>query len=229
MHYLIYKITNTVNNKIYIGKHETTNKDDEYFGSGTLLKRAIEKYGIDKFIKEILFDYDSEEKMNDMESQIVNEEFIARLDTYNIKIGGQGGFDYVNTLPKTITQIESSKINLKLASIERNRLMKDTSSEWYKEYNQKRSNALKHYYKNNPGTFTGKLHTLESKKKIGEKNKQLVGNRNSQFGTCWVTKELENKKIKVCDIDYYRLQGWVKGRRLKMWSRGDSNSQKNGF
>lgn len=44
MYYLIYKITNNVNNKIYIGKHQTENKDDDYMGSGKIIKRAIEEY-----------------------------------------------------------------------------------------------------------------------------------------------------------------------------------------
>ena len=39
-HYLIYQITNLVNGKIYIGKHETINIEDDYFGSGKYLKRA---------------------------------------------------------------------------------------------------------------------------------------------------------------------------------------------
>jgi hypothetical protein len=45
MNYLIYKITNIVNDKIYIGKHQTENINDTYFGSGVALERAIKKYG----------------------------------------------------------------------------------------------------------------------------------------------------------------------------------------
>lgn len=45
-HYLVYLITNTVDKKIYIGKHETYDPNDDYMGSGTILKRAQAKYGI---------------------------------------------------------------------------------------------------------------------------------------------------------------------------------------
>jgi hypothetical protein len=54
-YYTIYKTTNLINGKIYIGKHETSDLNDTYMGSGKVLMNAIKKYGKDSFKKEILF------------------------------------------------------------------------------------------------------------------------------------------------------------------------------
>ena len=94
MFYTIYQIRNKIDNKIYIGKHQTTDLDDNYMGSGKHLKRAQEKYGLDQFEKTILYMFDNENEMNAKEVELVNEEFCAREDTYNISLGGIGGSRY---------------------------------------------------------------------------------------------------------------------------------------
>ena len=45
MFYLIYKTTNLINGKIYIGSHRTTDINDSYMGSGKYLLYALKKYG----------------------------------------------------------------------------------------------------------------------------------------------------------------------------------------
>ena len=52
--YYIYKITNLVNGKMYIGQHVTSNLEDGYMGSGKIVRRALAKHGIDNFRKEYL-------------------------------------------------------------------------------------------------------------------------------------------------------------------------------
>jgi hypothetical protein len=91
MKYTIYQIKNKINNKIYIGKHQTKNIDDDYFGSGVALRKAIKKHGKENFVKEILFVFDSEDEMNKKEKEIITEEFVRRKDTYNLGVGGEGG------------------------------------------------------------------------------------------------------------------------------------------
>jgi len=91
MKYTIYKTKNLINNKIYIGKHQTENIDDSYYGSGKALKASIKKHGKENFKKEILFVFDTEAEMNDKEVELITEELVARTDTYNMGVGGEGG------------------------------------------------------------------------------------------------------------------------------------------
>jgi hypothetical protein len=89
-HYIVYKITNQINNNIYIGCHTTEKIKDKYFGSGSNIKKAIKKFGIENFEKTILYNFDNKYDMLNKEREIVNEEFIERGDTYNIILGGTG-------------------------------------------------------------------------------------------------------------------------------------------
>jgi hypothetical protein len=84
-------VTNTINGKFYIGKHQTKNIYDQYYGSGKNIKAAIKKYGKESFSKEILFVFDNEKEMNDKERELITEEFVLRIDTYNMGVGGEGG------------------------------------------------------------------------------------------------------------------------------------------
>ena len=89
-YHLVYKVTNKIDKNFYIGKHSTNNKEDGYLGSGKRLVNAVNKYGIDNFEKEILFETNSELEAYTLESQIVTLDFIKRPDTYNIVVGGFG-------------------------------------------------------------------------------------------------------------------------------------------
>lgn len=52
--HFLYKTTNILNNKFYIGVHTTDDLGDGYKGSGTTLNKAFKKYGKNNFNREIL-------------------------------------------------------------------------------------------------------------------------------------------------------------------------------
>ena len=92
--YYVYKTTNIINGKFYIGKRHYRKKDEKwYLGSGIYLNRAIKKYGRENFKKEIIEWCSSSEEVNNKERF-----WIAKLDAlnpkiaYNIAPGGDGGF-----------------------------------------------------------------------------------------------------------------------------------------
>lgn len=96
MFFTIYKITNLINGKIYVGAHKTSDLDDDYMGSGKLIKMAIEKYGLENFKKEYISIFDNENEMYKMESTIVDDAYLKNEDTYNLKKGGNGGWSKIN-------------------------------------------------------------------------------------------------------------------------------------
>ena len=81
MKYIVYKIANNVNGKFYIGVHKTNNIDDNYFGSGLAIKRAIEKYGKECFTKHILHIFDNSKEAFDKEKELV----VLSESSYNLK------------------------------------------------------------------------------------------------------------------------------------------------
>lgn len=116
--YIVYKTTNLINGKIYVGVHRT-NVDifDNYYGCGCYKKdlknnrvngfpAAIRKYGCKNFKRETLFEFpDTNEGMlaaYKKEEEIVTEEFVKRKDTYNLTRGGQ--WTVYETLKKPIAQ-----------------------------------------------------------------------------------------------------------------------------
>jgi hypothetical protein len=92
-YHIIYQTTNQKNGMIYIGAHSTDLINDGYLGSGHRLTLAIEKYGKESFFRTVLYQFNTPEEMFTKEKEIVNLEFLARSDVYNLVEGGFGGFN----------------------------------------------------------------------------------------------------------------------------------------
>ena len=150
-YYTVYKTTNLINNKIYVGLHATSNINDNYLGSGVFLKKAIKKYGYQNFKKEILHVFENKKDMINKEKEIVNEEFILRKDTYNMSKGGYG----LSTLSteKRLATIEKMKKtrqsqDLKLIAKKRLITMLNNDPDCFKKIAAKSSKKQKENYSN---------------------------------------------------------------------------------
>lgn len=205
--YLIYKITNTVNGKIYVGAHVTWDINDGYMGSGHALNRAKKKYGIEHFIKEILHIFDNEQDMWVEELNIVNEEFCKRTDTYNIRTGGVGGWNHWNGSEQ---HKEAARVGGKIARrklIEFMANQKANHTEHYRNWLNKVQTSNKTNPRNGWKHATPKERE-EHKKKISEK---ATGEGNSQFGKYWISNTL-TKEVRRIGKDEPIPDGWVRGK-----------------
>jgi hypothetical protein len=211
-HY-IYKITR-FDGKYYIGLHSTDNLEDGYFGSGKYLKSSIRYHGIDKHTKEIVEFLPCRSSLKQRELELVTEECINDPLCMNLKLGGEGGWDHVS-----IPLEERRRNGQKGGNIHKDRLANDEKyrEEWLqRESLNKKELHSQGVYTNFKCDWSGRTHREETKLKIGSANsKHQQGENNSQFGTCWITKDGENKKVSKDELEDYLNLGWVTGRKIK--------------
>jgi len=220
MHYYLYEIKNNVNGKIYVGVHKTKNLDDGYMGSGKIIKRAIEKYGLENFTRTILETFDTQEEMFAKEKEIVNEEFLAREDTYNILRGGHGGFDYINNngfnLYGKNGQSGYGKENL-ISGHDLVTHLKTSGK--YDNWTKKLSDSIKRQVITGARTtqwsstynpmFDPK--TVEKRNATFKSNGSGIADKNSLWNTVWIS-NLELRISKRISKDEKVPEGWIKKR-----------------
>lgn len=151
--YYIYRITNNINHKTYIGQHKYCKSllvEDGYMGSGVILKKAQKKYGIENFSKEIITIAMSRSEANVLEKYYIEKERKENTyGCYNVADGGQGGA-WNKGIP--CSEETKKKISETLKGGEH-------SEEWKRKINE------------NSTRFSGHHHSEESKSKISESTK----------------------------------------------------------
>ncbi len=203
-HYL-YKTTNMINNKFYVGMHSTSDLEDGYLGSGKRLRCSIRKYGKENFKFEILEFFNDRTELVTAEIELVNTDLIKEELCMNLKEGGDGGW----------TDEQRKRGTKRMLEIIWN------DEEFIKRHIE-RLTKINNNFKLNGGNvnfkydWTGKQHSEETKEKMSNIHKILsTGELNSQFGKCWITKDNENKSIKKEELQNYLDLGWLKGRKMK--------------
>ena len=183
---IIYKTTNLINGKFYVG--QDSNNNPEYYGSGNLLKKAIKKYGKENFIKETLEDCSTEEELNEREKYWIKETRAQELG-YNIAEGGQGGNTYTEETrqriskqfkgrrvdPKTIEKAKKTREKRKQENPDAYKMSEEhrkLMSEVHKgkvhpeEWRERQSEFMKNFSNYSPDF----IEMQKGENKIGEKN-----------------------------------------------------------
>lgn len=111
--YTVYKTTNLINNKVYIGRHSTNNLNDGYIGSGVEFTKAVKEFGRKNFKHEILFVFDNWKEMVDKETELLTEEFVDSDETYNSTRQGKGLVTHTEEVRKIISQVNTGFLTAK--------------------------------------------------------------------------------------------------------------------
>lgn len=198
--YYVYLTTNLINNKKYIGKHFGF-LDDNYLGSGKILKRAIKKYGKENFKKEILEIVENEEQLNLKEKYYISYfDAMNDINFYNIAEGGQGGY-----LDRGYSEEEREEINKKIS----NNLKGSNHPQYGKSLSEetkiKISNSLKEYW---------------TEEKRLERSKAYTGAGNPMYGR-HQTKESQEKRIANTDFNSYRTEEYRQ--KMSISTSGEKN------
>jgi hypothetical protein len=203
-YYYIYKTINLINEKYYYGMHCTDNLNDGYIGSGTELRRSIKKYGKENFKTEILEFLSDKESLIEKEKELINKDILEDPKSMNLQPGGGGGVcneSHGLKLKQGSSIYQKEKWKNEKYRKNHLRILKDNI---FKVKLAHKEGRIKY------DTFTGKKHKEETKIKMSQsKMGKCDGEKNSQFGTCWITNGIENKKIKKEELI---PDGWKKGR-----------------
>jgi group I intron endonuclease len=190
--------------------HSTNNISDGYLGSGKRIKRSLKKYGKDNFKFEILEFTENRKMLIEREIAIVNSDVLKDKLCLNLKEGGCGGLCN-ETHSKNFHAAGGRKVREYFREIHANRMKNDA------EYHEKWKIAYKNAIgsrKGDTNPFYGRKHDDEWKKTISDIMRvKQSGTNNSQYNTCWITNEIENRKIKKDEIVPV---GWRFGRNLKI-------------
>jgi group I intron endonuclease len=184
---IIYRVTNIINGKVYIGQtvktlemRKSLHLSNLKKGSDLYFHRAIKKYGEENFKWEILCELDSKEKLDEMEKFLISIYKKEKCGCYNMTDGGDGatGYKHTEENKKKISESNKGRINPY-----KGRKRKPLSDETKKKLSE---------------AHKGKIISEETRKKISTANKGKKRSEESKkrisIGKKGIPKSKETKK-----------------------------------
>lgn len=208
---VIYKITNKLNNKSYIGRKKIYSKNyndlHNYFGSGIHIINSIKKYGIENFKKEYLDVAYSDEELDKKEIYYI-EKYNTFKEGYNATKGGEhfrGEFSNNELRKQKISEwsknfwkddenrnkVINSRIGKKRNSVTKKKMSESAKNSWTEERRKNASesgNYIRHFDE-------------ETRKRIGESLSNLININNGKI----------EKRVSESELENYLSQGFIKG------------------
>ena len=210
-HHVIYKTTCLITGRYYIGMHSTDDLADGYIGSGKRLWSSIKKYGTQHHICEVLEHLPSREELRLRETALVDSALLKDPLCMNLALGGGYGWEHYNTSPNYKSPL-TKEIALKGSKLGTAKLkQKLLDPVFVAEQSSRIKTGLERSTYVPGNSFRGKTHTAETKLRMSQAGKCRTGSSNPQYGTCWITNDVENKKVKR---DSQLEEGWKHGRTM---------------
>lgn len=171
--FYIYKTTNLINNKIYIGQHKAEKFEPSYKGSGKIFQEALSKYGKNNFKVELIEFCNSSDQADIREKYWIAFYNSTNLEIgYNILKGGQrGSFTGCVHNEDSKSKMRESHIGKEFSEEhKRNISINKTGTHYIEGTGEKISKSLKEKYlkEKRVGLHTGYPLSAETKKKISE-------------------------------------------------------------
>ena len=195
---IIYKVTNTINDKVYIGQTKQTltkRKHQHKHNKNTAIGSAIRKYSQDSFIFEILEECSSYEHMNERENFWIKYYNCIAPNGYNLVSGGVSRKEMSEE-----TREKYKKINLgrKRSEETRNKIrLAKLGKKATEDHIQKQKEGMKKRYAECGHHMYGKKLSEEIKRKIGESNKKsMLLNENGKYNRGRIHTEESKERIR---------------------------------
>lgn len=185
----VYMTRNKITGHLYIGKHRREMNpndidDSWYLGSGVLLKRAIEKYGVENFERTILCECSDDASLNKMEQLFISHYNAVNDDKfYNLTFGGDG----LSVVPECVRE-RMRHPHKPMSDNARANMSRTFSQE-----------ARERFAQNARDKLTGRVHTQQSKANMSA----------GHIGSKSIYKDGVYKYVKEHELHTYLADGWI--------------------